>query len=164
MKIITCHSWISECLIYFTSCSEHWSRPSDAILVRHGSLNKDPHTTLINVNSTTKLVNCFLINPDIDYVAVGVKPKKLRKRPSIFATIVQWYGPLSIWWRIWCINQIWAELFAILMCTQSLMCWFWADGPMSGGWDGCGNWRYFFIQYSLSWQWRGWFFQDGQAI
>ena len=47
MKIITRHSWISECLIYFTSCSEHWSRPNDAILVRHGSLNKDPHTTLI---------------------------------------------------------------------------------------------------------------------
>ena len=46
MKIITRHSWISECLIYFTSCSEHWSRPSDAILVRHGSLNNDPHTTL----------------------------------------------------------------------------------------------------------------------
>ena len=45
IKIITRNLWISECLIYFTSCSEHWSRPSDAILVRHGSLNKDPHTT-----------------------------------------------------------------------------------------------------------------------
>ena len=46
IKIITRNLWISECLIYFTSCSEHWSRPSDAILVRHGSLNKDPHATL----------------------------------------------------------------------------------------------------------------------
>ena len=46
IKIITRNLWISECLIYFTSCSEHWSRPSDTILVRHGSLNKDPHTTL----------------------------------------------------------------------------------------------------------------------
>ena len=49
IKIITRNWWISECLIYFTFCSEHWSRPSGAILVRHGSLNKDPHTTFQNV-------------------------------------------------------------------------------------------------------------------
>ena len=48
-----------KCLIYLTACSEHLSRSSGAILVRHGSLNKDPHTTLI-----TRII----------YNSIGMKP------------------------------------------------------------------------------------------
>ena len=40
--------------------------------------------------------------------------------------------------RIWCTNQLWAECLASLICTQSLMSWFWANGPSTvshGSWE-----------------------------
>ena len=94
----------------------------------------------------------------------------LNQRPAksscIFASSIQWYGLLSIWWQDFGTHKSTMDCIVLsLMCTQLLISWFWANGPMGGGW-GEEGWGGDLCSFSTvcHGSWEVHCFKDGHVI